>query len=91
LLNRYFVGSSQLKNMKNKLTLELDEKVYQRLLEQFKGDENALKEYAARVLENQTRDCEDEATSDEIKKGLEDYLNKGSAGTRSYGIKGQGW
>ncbi len=77
--------------MKKKLTIDVDEKVYQQLLKRFQGDENALKEYAARVLENQNQDSEEEATSDEIKKGLEDYLNKGSAGTRSYGIKGQGW
>ncbi len=78
-------------NMKKKLTVDLDEKVYQRLLEHFKGDENALKEYAAGVLENQNPDSGDKPESEKIKKGLEDYLNKGSAGTRSYGIKGQGW
>lgn len=77
--------------MKKKLTLDLDEKFYDRLLKHFQGDENALKEYAVRVLENHDRDSGDETTSDEIKKGLEDYLNKGSSGTRSYGIKGQGW
>lgn len=77
--------------MKKKLTLDLDEKVYQRLLEQFQGDENALQEYAARVLENHEHKFDNEPEPDKIKKGLEDYLNKGSAGTRSYGIKGQGW
>jgi macrodomain Ter protein organizer (MatP/YcbG family) len=77
--------------MKKKLTIDLDEKIYQQLLKKFQGDEIALKEYAARVLENQTRDSGEEATTDEVKKGLEDYLNKGSSGTRSYGIKGQGW
>lgn len=77
--------------MKKKLTINLDEKVYQRLLERFKGDENALKEYAAQVLENQNHDFGDKPESDKIKKGLQDYLNKGSAGSRSYGIKGQGW
>jgi hypothetical protein len=77
--------------MKKKLIIDLDEKVYQRLLEYFKGDENALQEYAARILENHDPDSGDQPESDEIKKGLEDYLNKGNAGTRSYGIKGQGW
>jgi len=77
--------------MKKKLTIDLDEKVYQQLLKHFKGDENALKEHAARILENQNLDLENKSESDEIKKGLEDYLNKGNAGTRSYGIKGQGW
>jgi len=77
--------------MKKKLTIDLDEKIYQRLLENFKGDENALKEYVASVLENHDHDFGDEAEADKIKKGLQDYLNKGTAGTRSYGIKGQGW
>ena len=77
--------------MKKKLTINLDEKVYQRLLERFKGDENALQEYAARVLENHNHDLGEESEPDKIEKGLQDYLNKGSAGTRSYGIKGQGW
>ncbi len=77
--------------MKKKLTIDLYEKVYQQLLKHFKGDENALKEHAARILENQAHDFENKSESDEIKKGLEDYLNKGKAGTRSYGIKGQGW
>ena len=77
--------------MKKKLTLNLDEKVYHRLLEHFKGDENALQEYVAGVLENHNPDGEDKPEPDKIKKGLEDYLNKGNAGTRSYGIKGQGW
>jgi hypothetical protein len=77
--------------MKKKLTVNLDEKVYQQLLEHFKGDVNALQEYAARVLENHDPDFGGQTESDEVKKGLEDYLNKGNAGTRSYGIKGQGW
>jgi hypothetical protein len=77
--------------MKKKLIIDLDEKVYQRLLEYFKGDENALQEYATRILENHDPDFRDQPESDEVKKGLEDYLNKGNAGSRSYGIKGQGW
>jgi macrodomain Ter protein organizer (MatP/YcbG family) len=77
--------------MKKKLTIDLDEKFYQQLLKNFQGDENALKEHVAKILENQTLDSEGKSESDEIKKGLEDYLNKGNTGTRSYGIKGQGW
>lgn len=77
--------------MKKKLTLNLDEKVYHRLLDKFQGDENALQEYAVKVLENHSPEFENKPEEGEIKKGLEDYLNKGSTGTRSYGIKGQGW
>jgi hypothetical protein len=77
--------------MKKKLTLNLDEKAYQRLLKKFQGDEKALQEYVNKVLENLDPEFENKPEEGEIKKGLEDYLNKGSAGTRSYGIKGQGW
>ena len=77
--------------MKKQLIINLDEKIYHRLLKHFNGNENALLEYAARILETQDPDSVDKSESDIIKNGLEDYLNKGSAGTRSYGIKGQGW
>jgi hypothetical protein len=76
--------------MQKKLTLNLDENVYQRLLDHCRGDENALQEYAAQILKTHKPDSGEEAVED-INKGLEDYLKKGSAGTRSYGIKGQGW
>jgi hypothetical protein len=76
--------------MQKKITLNLDEKVYQRLLAHCQGDENALQEYVAKILETHKPDSEQGAAGD-INKGLEDYLKKGSTGTRSYGIKGQGW
>jgi len=74
--------------MQKKLTINLDEKIYQRLLNHCQGDENALQEYVAKILETHKPDSEQDA---DINKGLEDYLKKGNAGTRSYGIKGQGW
>lgn len=77
--------------MQRKLTLILDEKIYQRLLQRFSEDENALREYAAKILEKESRDSAQDTESDETRKGLEDYLKKGTPGTRSYGIKGQGW
>jgi len=75
--------------MQKKLTLNLDEKVYQRLLNHCRGDENALQEYAAKILATHKQDSE-EGTAPDI-EGLEGYLKKGNAGSRSYGIKGQGW
>ncbi|GJL79950.1 MAG: hypothetical protein NPINA01_29390 [Nitrospinaceae bacterium] len=77
--------------MPKKLILDLDEKVYQRLLTHCQGDENALKEYAAEILAKHSQEDEKDAESDKTKKGLEDYLKKGTSGSRSYGIKGQGW
>lgn len=76
--------------MQKKLTLNLNEKVYQRLLAHCQGDENALQKYVAHILETHKPESGQDAVED-INKGLEDYLKKGSAGTRSYGIKGQGW
>lgn len=76
--------------MKRQLTLNLDEKAYQRLLQHCQGDENALQEFAARILENQLPDAPQSApeiTPEELKE----YLKKGAPGSRSYGIKGQGW
>jgi len=74
--------------MQKKLILNLDEKVYQRLLNHCRGDENALQEYVAKILATHKQE---EDTAPDINKGLEDYLKKGNAGSRSYGIKGQGW
>ncbi len=76
--------------MQKQLTLNLDEKVYQRLLKHCQGDENAVQEYVAKILASHKPDSEQDTVGD-INKGLEDYLKKGSTGTRSYGIKGQGW
>lgn len=76
--------------MQKKLTINLDEKVYQRLLAHCQGDEHALQEYVVKILETHKLKPEQDTTVDK-NKGLEDYLKKGSAGTRSYGIKGQGW
>ncbi|MFQ5449176.1 MAG: hypothetical protein ACE5E9_01025 [Nitrospinaceae bacterium] len=76
--------------MKKKFTIELDQKLYQRLHDHFKGNEKALKEFVARALENQLA----ESTGSKPGPGtesLEDYLKKGKPGSRSYGVKGQGW
>ncbi|MEE9258320.1 MAG: hypothetical protein V3U37_02155 [Nitrospinaceae bacterium] len=78
--------------MKKNLTVPLDEKVYQRLLDNFGGDEKALQDAAARALENRFPEPgETKIPSPDDPKGLEDYLKKGASGGKSYGIKGQGW
>lgn len=76
--------------MKKKLTVELDEEVYQRLLSQCGGDEEAVKSLIAKTLETRLGDSPGGDTKKDS-QGLEDYLKKGSSGNRRYGIKGQGW
>ncbi len=71
--------------MKKKLSIELSQDVYDRLLSRFQGSEEALISFATEFLETQAK-----KESDDL-KGLEDYLKSGDAGSRQYGIKGQGW
>ena len=70
--------------MKKKLSIELSQDVYDRLLSRFQGSENDLIAFVAQFLETQANNKDD-------LKGLEDYLKSGQAGSRQYGIKGQGW
>jgi hypothetical protein len=69
--------------MKKKLSIELNQDVYDQLLSRFQGSEEALIVFVTQFLETQ-------ANKDDL-KGLEDYLKSGDAGSRQYGIKGQGW
>jgi hypothetical protein len=70
--------------MKKKLSIELNQDVYDRLLSRFQGSEDALISFVIQFLETQAPPKDD-------LKGLEDYLKSGEAGSRQYGIKGQGW
>ena len=70
--------------MKKKLSIELSQDVYDRLLSRFQGSEDALIAFVTQFLETQANNKDD-------LKGLEDYLKSGDAGSRQYGIKGQGW
>ena len=71
--------------MKKKLSLELSQEVYDRLLARFQGSEDALTAFVEQYLESESN-----KESNDI-KGLEDYLKSGESGSRQYGIKGQGW
>lgn len=76
--------------MKKKLTVHLDEKLYQRLRDRCGGDEQAMQDFAAKILEEQIPESAENREEKDL-KGLEDYLKQGKPGSRSYGIKGQGW
>ena len=74
--------------MPKKLTLNIEPDLYQRLENRFKEDEQGLNQFIIDAIRNQLSDPD--RLPDE-KDGLENYLQKGSSGSRTYGVKGQGW
>jgi hypothetical protein len=72
--------------MHKEIILKLDEKTHDRLSTLCNGNEECIKDYIIKTLENQLAlECGKETLS------LEDYLKSGTPGSRAYGIKGQGW
>ena len=76
------------------LKLKLDDGTYQYLKNKFDGDIDAIEDFIKNTLSKEiekTRlnpnDLEKKKTTD----NLENYLKSGKSGSRSYGIKGQGW
>jgi len=74
--------------MSQGLKIELDEQVFKQLKELCKDDENKMKEYIKKALKNRLNQ---ENLSNSPKDSLDSYLSKGKAGSRNYGVKGQGW
>lgn len=81
--------------MKKKLTVSLDEKLYQTVHDLCKGNEEAMNDLVTKALEHQLAKVKESKTSDSKNKldasGLQDYLKTDQPGSRNYGIKGQGW
>ena len=78
----------------NYLKLKLDDETYQYLKVKFGGDINAMENFVKKTLSKEIKktrldsnDVEKKNTND----NLENYLKSGKSGSRSYGIKGQGW
>ena len=74
--------------MSQGLKIELDDELFQQLKELCKGDENKMEEYIKKALKNRINQ---ENLSNSPKDSLDSYLSKGKAGSRNYGVKGQGW
>ena len=78
--------------MKNKFTIILDDKVCENLRKIFKDDDEAIIKFAVKAINNELERCGGvQSSSRKNSEGLEDYLQSGDAGSRNYGIKGQGW
>ena len=78
----------------NYLKLKLDDDTYQYLKDKFDGDINAIEDFVkktlAKEIEKKRLDPND-LEKKNINDNLENYLKSGKSGSRSYGIKGQGW
>jgi len=78
----------------NYLKLKLDDETYQYLKVKFGGNINAMEDFAKKTLSKEiakTRLDPNNAEKKNIDDKLESYLKSGKSGSRSYGIKGQGW
>ena len=78
----------------NYLKLKLDDDTYQYLKDKFDGDINAMEDFVKKILSNEIKKIRLDPNDSEkknINDNLEKYLKSGKSGSRSYGIKGQGW
>jgi len=78
----------------NYLKLKLDDDTYQYLKDKFDGDINAIEDFVKKTLSKEiekTRLDPNDSEKKNINNNLENYLKSGKSGSRSYGIKGQGW
>jgi len=78
----------------NYLKLKLDEDTYQYLKDKFDGDINAIEDFVKKTLSKEIKKKRLDPNDSEKKNiddNLENYLKSGKSGSRSYGIKGQGW
>ena len=74
--------------MSKRVILNIEPDLYQRLENRFKEDEQGLNQFIIDAIRNQ---LSDPAQLPDEKDGLETYLKKGASGSRTYGVKGQGW
>jgi hypothetical protein len=74
--------------MSKKFLLTIDLDLYKLLEQRFKNDEQGLNQFIIDAIKNQLKASD---LSPEKKEDLESYLHKGSSGSRTYGVKGQGW
>jgi len=76
--------------MSKELSLKMDAELYQRLVNRFKDNEQEMNRFIVDAIKSQLYEASTDTTADN-NDDLESYLQKGSAGSRTYGVKGQGW
>ena len=78
----------------NSLKLKLDKGTFQYLKIKFNGDIKAMEDFVKKTLTKEierARLDSNKVGKKSIDDNLENYLKSGKSGSRSYGIKGQGW
>jgi hypothetical protein len=78
----------------NYLKLKLDDDTYKYLKDKFDGDISAIEDFIKLTLSKEIEKIRldpNELEKKNTKDNLENYLKSGKSGSRSYGIKGQGW
>ena len=78
----------------NHIKLELDDATYQHIKSKFNNDKKAMSTYVINLLTEKVKTDSLNSEMTNIKNrtnDLKDYLESGESGSRSYGIKGQGW
>ena len=78
----------------NQLKLNLDKYTYQQLKIKFNGDIKAMEDFAKKTITKEIERFNPDSEKEEKKNNednLENYLKSSKSGSRSYGIKGQGW
>ena len=76
------------------LKLKLDKDPYQCIIIKFNGDIKAMEDFVKETLTKEIERARLDSNKVEKKSiddNLENYLKSGKSGSRSYGIKGQGW
>ncbi len=78
--------------MKKDLTISVSEKTYEQLINLVKGDSDNLQGLLEQAihewLEGHNKQVDEKS---DASLNLEDYLKTSKSGSRSYGVKGQGW
>jgi hypothetical protein len=76
--------------MSKQITLNIEPELYKHLEIRFKGNEQGMKQFIVDAIRNHLSEAPLKEAPNK-KDDLESYLKQGSSGSRSYGIKGQGW
>ena len=78
----------------NYIKLELDDATYQYIKSKFNNDKKAMSTYVKKLLTEKVETGSlniEKVNTKSRTNDLKDYLESGESGSRSYGIKGQGW
>ena len=70
------------------MTLSIEPDLYKQLEQRFKNDEQGLNQFIIDAIKKQSKALN---MFPEKEDDLKNYLQKGSSGSSTYGVKGQGW